>query len=101
MVLIMMTTLYAMGLDGESGGDPQTGGWRWRDSPSAYLREHAENPVEWWTWGNEAFEAAQTLDRPVFLSIGYSSCHWCHVMEEETFEEEAEAVRFFVIDAKE
>ena len=89
MVLIMMTTLYAMGLDGEAGGDPQTGGWRLRDSPSAYLREHAENPVEWWTWGDEAFEAARNLDRPVFLSIGYSSCHWCHVMRRESFSDPA------------
>ena len=54
---------------------------------SPYLRQHAHNPVNWYPWGDEAFEDARRLDRPVFLSIGYSTCHWCHVMEDESFEE--------------
>ncbi|MGC8778273.1 MAG: thioredoxin domain-containing protein, partial [Candidatus Caldatribacteriaceae bacterium] len=53
---------------------------------SPYLRQHAYQPVDWYPWGEEAFEQARKLDRPVFLSIGYSTCHWCHVMAEETFE---------------
>ncbi len=53
---------------------------------SPYLLQHAHNPVEWFAWGEEAFAKARTEDRPVFLSIGYSACHWCHVMERESFE---------------
>ena len=56
---------------------------------SPYLLQHAHNPVDWYPWGDEAFERARTTDRPVFLSIGYSACHWCHVMERESFEDEA------------
>jgi uncharacterized protein YyaL (SSP411 family) len=48
---------------------------------SPYLRLHAGNPVDWYPWGAEAFEKARKEDRPVFLSIGYSTCHWCHVIE--------------------
>ena len=55
---------------------------------SPYLLQHAHNPVNWFSWGDEAFEEASRLGRPVFLSIGYSTCHWCHVMEEESFEDE-------------
>lgn len=55
---------------------------------SPYLLQHAHNPVDWYPWGNEAFERAKTEDKPVFLSIGYSTCHWCHVMERESFEDE-------------
>src|SRR5216683_472338 len=53
---------------------------------SPYLLQHAQNPVEWFPWGEEAFAKARGEDRPVFLSIGYSACHWCHVMERESFE---------------
>lgn len=53
---------------------------------SPYLLQHAFNPVDWWPWGAEAFEAARRSDRPIFLSIGYSTCYWCHVMERECFE---------------
>jgi uncharacterized protein YyaL (SSP411 family) len=56
---------------------------------SPYLLQHAHNPVDWFPWGDEAFETARRLGRPVLLSIGYSTCHWCHVMEEESFEDEA------------
>jgi uncharacterized protein YyaL (SSP411 family) len=52
---------------------------------SPYLHQHATNPVDWFPWGEEAFEKAQREDKPIFLSIGYSTCHWCHVMEEESF----------------
>ncbi len=58
---------------------------------SPYLLQHAHNPVDWFPWGDEAFERARALGRPVFLSVGYSTCHWCHVMEEESFEDEAVA----------
>jgi uncharacterized protein YyaL (SSP411 family) len=55
---------------------------------SPYLLQHRHNPVDWFPWGEEAFEKARAEDRPVFLSIGYSTCHWCHVMERESFEDE-------------
>lgn len=55
---------------------------------SPYLQQHAHNPVDWHPWGDEAFELARALGRPVLLSVGYSTCHWCHVMEEESFEDE-------------
>lgn len=53
---------------------------------SPYLLQHAHNPVDWFPWGEEAFEKAEKEDKPIFLSIGYATCHWCHVMEQETFE---------------
>ena len=62
-------------------------GNRLRGEPSVYLRQHAGNPVDWYPWGEEAFETARREDRPVFLSIGYSTCHWCHVMAHESFED--------------
>jgi uncharacterized protein len=58
---------------------------------SLYLKQHANNPVDWFAWGPEALARARELDRPIFLSIGYSACHWCHVMEHESFENEATA----------
>ncbi|MFJ9564434.1 thioredoxin domain-containing protein [Streptomyces fuscichromogenes] len=58
---------------------------------SPYLLQHADNPVDWWPWSAEAFEAARTANKPVLLSVGYSSCHWCHVMAHESFEDEATA----------
>jgi uncharacterized protein YyaL (SSP411 family) len=54
---------------------------------SPYLLQHAHNPVDWYPWGEEAFSEARRLDRPIFLSIGYATCHWCHVMERESFED--------------
>ena len=54
---------------------------------SPYLLQHAHNPVNWFPWGEEAFEKAKTENKPIFLSIGYSTCHWCHVMERESFED--------------
>ncbi|MFK0122118.1 thioredoxin domain-containing protein [Streptomyces nigra] len=58
---------------------------------SPYLLQHADNPVDWWPWSEEAFEEARRSDRPLLLSVGYSSCHWCHVMAHESFEDEATA----------
>ncbi len=58
---------------------------------SPYLLQHAHNPVEWFAWGDEAFEKAKRENKPIFLSIGYSTCHWCHVMERESFENEETA----------
>src|SRR6201998_1467141 len=62
---------------------------RLANETSPYLQQHAHNPVDWYPWGPEALEAARSLDRPIFLSIGYSTCHWCHVMEHESFEDDA------------
>ena len=61
---------------------------RLQNEKSPYLLQHARNPVDWYPWGEEAFVKAQLEDKPVFLSIGYSTCHWCHVMERESFEDE-------------
>jgi len=58
---------------------------------SPYLLQHADNPVDWFPWGNEAFAKAQKENKPIFLSIGYSTCHWCHVMAQESFEDQATA----------
>ena len=58
---------------------------------SPYLLQHAENPVDWYPWGEEALQRAREEDKPILLSVGYSSCHWCHVMERESFEDEATA----------
>lgn len=60
---------------------------RLANSSSPYLRQHAENPVEWFEWGEEAFASAREQAKPIFLSVGYSSCHWCHVMAHESFED--------------
>ena len=66
-----------------------------RDMPpgtlSPYLVQHVHNPVNWYPWGEDAFERARVEDRPIFLSIGYSACHWCHVMAHESFEDPATA----------
>lgn len=65
--------------------ESRKGGWRLASERSEYLRMHADNPVEWYPWGDEAFARAKELDRPILLSIGYASCHWCHVMRREAF----------------
>lgn len=64
---------------------------RLRTASSAYLRQHADNPVNWQVWGKEALDTAQELNRPILLSIGYAACHWCHVMAHESFEDPAVA----------
>ena len=58
---------------------------------SPYLLQHAGNPVDWYPWGDEALAAARERDVPILLSIGYAACHWCHVMERESFEDDATA----------
>ena len=64
---------------------------RLRNATSPYLLQHADNPVDWWQWGDEAFEEARRRDVPVLLSVGYAACHWCHVMAHESFEDQATA----------
>ena len=69
---------------------------------SPYLLQHAHNPVDWYPWGDEAFAAAKAHDKPIFLSIGYATCHWCHTMEQESFENEeiAELMNTYFINIK-
>src|SRR6185436_11928838 len=72
---------------------------RLANETSPYLLQHAQNPVDWYPWGEEALERARSEDRPILLSIGYSACHWCHVMAHESFEDAAVAAemnRLFV-----
>ena len=69
---------------------------------SPYLLQHAENPLDWHPWGDEAFDRARRENKPVFLSIGYSTCHWCHVMAHESFEDQetAELINRYFISIK-
>lgn len=60
---------------------------------SPYLLQHADNPIDWYPWCPQAFARAKEEDKPIFLSIGYSSCHWCHVMAEESFRDEGIAAQ--------
>jgi uncharacterized protein YyaL (SSP411 family) len=64
---------------------------RLADEKSPYLLQHADNPVNWYAWGADAFAEAVRQDKPIFLSVGYSTCHWCHVMAHESFESAAVA----------
>jgi len=78
---------------GQTGDDqtplpPGEGRNRLGETTSPYLLQHAQNPVHWYPWGEEAFEAAREQNKPIFLSIGYSTCYWCHVMERESFEDQ-------------
>ena len=66
---------------------------RLANATSPYLLQHAENPVDWWEWGPEAFAEAKRRDAPIFLSVGYAACHWCHVMAHESFEDDATAAQ--------
>src|SRR6266545_5051739 len=69
---------------------------------SPYLLQHAQNPVDWYPWGEEALNKAKQEDKPIFLSVGYSACHWCHVMAHESFEDPAtaELMNAFFINIK-
>jgi uncharacterized protein YyaL (SSP411 family) len=94
--LVLMSALAGCPAALRNGEDDMTmrgegEGNRLRFEKSPYLLQHADNPVDWYPWGEETFEAARREDRPVFLSIGYSTCHWCHVMEHESFEDPAVA----------
>ena len=64
---------------------------RLKTANSLYLRQHKDNPIHWWPYGPEALEYAQQSNKPIFLSIGYSSCHWCHIMAHEAFSDQAVA----------
>src|SRR5690606_10340649 len=71
-----------------SGDDHDKRPNRLLQESSPYLLQHAYNPVDWYPWGEEALERAKKEDKPIFLSIGYSACHWCHVMAHESFEDD-------------
>ena len=71
-----------------SSGSPRN---RLAAETSPYLLQHADNPVDWYPWGPEALDRARRESRPILLSIGYSACHWCHVMAHESFEDDATA----------
>ncbi len=82
-------------------GSEVVGGRRNRlaDEISPYLLQHQSNPVDWYAWGEEALGRARAEEKPIFLSVGYSTCYWCHVMERESFSNEATAElmnRFFI-----
>ncbi len=81
LLLLMLGTQSAA----ETPPAEQTGGWRLAAESSPYLRLHADNPVEWYPWGEAAFEKARRENKPLFISIGYFTCHWCHVMARESF----------------
>ena len=66
---------------------------RLANETSPYLLQHRDNPVDWYAWSDEAFAAAREQDKPVLLSVGYSACHWCHVMAHESFENDAIAAQ--------
>ncbi|KAM4623410.1 spermatogenesis-associated protein 20 isoform 2-T2 [Polymixia lowei] len=72
----------------EGPGAPESRSNRLAKERSPYLLQHAHNPVDWYPWGQDAFDKAKNEDKPIFLSVGYSTCHWCHVMERESFEDE-------------
>ncbi len=76
------------GVVGEEGKKPRHTN-RLIGEKSPYLLQHAHNPVDWYPWGKEAFEKARREQKPIFLSVGYSTCHWCHVMERESFSDPA------------
>ncbi len=84
-VLVALTAAWSGCAAG--GGDPEEAvqSNRLAKETSPYLLQHAHNPVDWYPWGAEAFEKARREDKPIFLSVGYSTCHWCHVMERESF----------------
>ncbi len=89
MVLITLLLGIEMTALGIFGNNPDQGGYEYTNllihEKSPYLLQHAHNPVNWYPWGEAAFEKARKEDKPIFLSIGYSTCHWCHVMEKESF----------------
>jgi uncharacterized protein YyaL (SSP411 family) len=85
----MLIFLFAAAASSAAGGlkqkEPNLNRLQYEQSP--YLLQHTDNPVDWYPWGEEAFRAAEEQDKPIFLSIGYATCHWCHVMEHESFED--------------
>ena len=109
-ITVLLTTLGIIWLQGSVGPiAAETGNDRSQkkevkhnrliNESSPYLLQHATNPVDWYPWGGEAFAKAKKENKPVFLSVGYSTCHWCHVMEHESFADEEVAVllnKYFV-----
>ncbi len=85
LTIVFAVLLAILKQRGDAGVARQNAGNRLAGEKSPYLLQHARNPVDWYPWGEEAFDAARSQDKPVFLSIGYSTCHWCHVMEKESF----------------
>ncbi|MEE8429163.1 MAG: thioredoxin domain-containing protein [Gammaproteobacteria bacterium] len=84
LIRIVAFLVAALGIATQAA-EPQSGGWRLGQESSPYLRMHADNPVQWYAWGDEAFAKAKAENKPLFISIGYFTCHWCHVMERESF----------------
>ena len=91
-VTLAVTSSVALLAEGGQGDEPGGDGFKHTNqlvgSTSPYLLQHVHNPVNWYPWGDAAFEKAKKEDKPIFLSIGYAACHWCHVMERESFENE-------------
>jgi uncharacterized protein YyaL (SSP411 family) len=81
---VALLLFYTAAPDGATAPE-RSGGWRLAQESSPYLRLHADNPVEWFPWGEEAFAKARRENKPLFISIGYFTCHWCHVMARESF----------------
>ena len=84
--LVLLLTGACSLLHAETMPVEKTGGWRLAAESSPYLNMHADNPVQWYPWGEQAFEKARRENKPLFISIGYFTCHWCHVMARESFE---------------
>jgi uncharacterized protein YyaL (SSP411 family) len=97
---LLAMALYAAAGNALTPAEPEDeGGWRLGHTSSPYLRMHADNPVAWYPWGEAAFAAARAQNKPLFISIGYFTCHWCHVMERESFRDDEIAAllnRYFI-----
>ena len=88
MITIMANQEQSAGCQDQTPATENEGRNRLAETTSPYLLQHAQNPVYWWPWGEEAFAAARAQNKPIFMSIGYSTCYWCHVMERESFEDQ-------------
>src|SRR5688572_22422050 len=89
-VLILCYSLLFLCCSGNRDSEASN---RLQHAASPYLRQHADNPVQWYEWGTEALEKAKRENKPIIISVGYASCHWCHVMEAESFMDTAVARR--------
>ena len=89
--IIIMISLFLLAVPISSDSEDYSDINRLKGSSSPYLLQHADNPVHWLPWGDEAFAEARRLDRPILVSIGYSTCQWCHLMYHESFEDPATA----------
>jgi len=84
-VLLVLALVFPCAAVAADAAGKRTGGWRLGEASSPYLRMHQDNPVEWYPWGEEALARARAENKPLLISIGYFTCHWCHVMERESF----------------